>query len=325
MASPMDADAAVVERRPPRRAGTRTLSDLVSRIGRAAGRLGDGPAGAPTEDTIVRLGNGCKRDDVINRWRHTRSIRTISPRGRAAQKGVHYLDVGTSGGIFRSRARLLPDDRGRSRGGGAASIRSSRRSRPAMTPVGRTPGTAMDGDGRAERGMRIAAARRRAISFKMIHNGIGIRHDCRPMRGFSTSCTATSKASNPPDGVTNFDSPKSPSCATASVLVSSWPARSHGRGAGRECDASVEFFRRGAGFGEGPLGRERRRSKNRAAECSGRALYARLPLPQKQPFAERRALGHAVQVRRPMLEAGRPNRGLSRFIPAPRAGAPTTA
>jgi 6-phosphogluconate dehydrogenase len=49
-------------------------------------------------DTIIDGGNSYYIDDI-------RRAKELSG------KGIHYCDVGTSGGIWGPRARLLPDDR----------------------------------------------------------------------------------------------------------------------------------------------------------------------------------------------------------------------
>ena len=59
----------------------------------------------------------------------TRTTSTTSgARRRLARRGIHYVEVGTSGGVWGLGARLLPDDRRRA-GRSHASTRSSRRLR----------------------------------------------------------------------------------------------------------------------------------------------------------------------------------------------------
>ncbi len=59
-------------------------------------------------DTIIDGGNTYYHDDI----RHAAALR---------EKGIHHIDVGTSGGVWGLRARLLPDDRRRGRAWSSAS------------------------------------------------------------------------------------------------------------------------------------------------------------------------------------------------------------
>ena len=58
------------------------------------------PAGAPTEDIISQLGEWLQADDVIIDGGNTFYQDDIWRAAVLRQKGIHYLDVGTSGGVF---------------------------------------------------------------------------------------------------------------------------------------------------------------------------------------------------------------------------------
>ncbi len=79
----------------------RTLTELVAHLGPG--------------DIVVDGGNSYYRDDL----RRAADLRA---------SGLHYVDVGTSGGVWRRGARLLPDDRRRA-GGGRAPRADLRRAR----------------------------------------------------------------------------------------------------------------------------------------------------------------------------------------------------
>ena len=74
------------------------------------------PAGDPTESTVDRA-----RRAAVGRRRHHRRRQHELSRRRAARadarrpSGIHYVDAGTSGGIWGLHGRLLPDGRRRSR------------------------------------------------------------------------------------------------------------------------------------------------------------------------------------------------------------------
>ena len=94
-------------------------------------------------DTIIDGGNTYYKDDI----RRAKTLR---------EKGIIYVDVGTSRRRVRARARLLHDDRRREGGGAAGSTRSSPRWRPGSATIERTPHR--DGrDPRAEQGYIHAA------------------------------------------------------------------------------------------------------------------------------------------------------------------------
>jgi 6-phosphogluconate dehydrogenase len=58
------------------------------------------PAGKPTEDTIRQLAELFAKDDVVIDGGNTFYKDDIRRAGMLAPKGIHYLDVGTSGGVW---------------------------------------------------------------------------------------------------------------------------------------------------------------------------------------------------------------------------------
>ena len=70
------------------------------------------PAGEITEATVDELVGAARRRATPSSTAATRTTATTSAvRTSSPARGIHYLDVGTSGGVFGPRARLLPDDR----------------------------------------------------------------------------------------------------------------------------------------------------------------------------------------------------------------------
>ena len=109
------------------------------------------------DDTIIDGGNSYYHDDI------TRS-KALAP------KKLHYLDVGTSGGVWGLERGLLPDDRrglGRRACGSTRSSRRSRRARAALEPTpGRAPGS------QASQGYLHCGPSGAGHFVKMVHNGI---------------------------------------------------------------------------------------------------------------------------------------------------------
>lgn len=96
-----DADAAAVGRLAAEGAtGAASLADLVGRLTAPRAVWVMLPAGAPTEDTIATLANLLSRGDVIIDGGNTFYQDDVRRGATLAAKGIHYLDVGTSGGVW---------------------------------------------------------------------------------------------------------------------------------------------------------------------------------------------------------------------------------
>ena len=80
--------------------GARDLDDLISQLGSPRAIWIMLPAGAPTEETVAALANRLSTDDVILDGGNTFYRDDIRRAQTLAGKGVHYVDVGTSGGVW---------------------------------------------------------------------------------------------------------------------------------------------------------------------------------------------------------------------------------
>jgi 6-phosphogluconate dehydrogenase len=149
---------------------TASLADLVKQLSLPRAVWVMVPAGAPTEDTIARLGEVLARDDVIVDGGNTFYQDDIRRAGALRAKGIHHLDVGTSGGIFgleRGFCLMIGGDR-------AVAERLDpifATLAPGHDGVARTPGRTGDA-GRAERGYAYCGPHGAGHFVKMIHNGI---------------------------------------------------------------------------------------------------------------------------------------------------------
>jgi 6-phosphogluconate dehydrogenase len=81
-------------------AGSSGLDDLVHRLTPPRAVWVMLPAGGPTDDTITALGNILSRDDVIIDGGNTFWQDDIRRAKALKDKGIHYVDAGTSGGIW---------------------------------------------------------------------------------------------------------------------------------------------------------------------------------------------------------------------------------
>ena len=130
------------------------------------------PAGGPTEDTIAAIGEGAKDGDIVIDGGNTFYKDDIRRSKLLAEKGVHYVDVGTSGGVWgleRGYCMMI--------GGDVETVNLLDPVFDALAPglgtIVRTPGRIADAvDPRAEKGYIHAGPAGSGHFVKMIHNGI---------------------------------------------------------------------------------------------------------------------------------------------------------
>ena len=130
------------------------------------------PAGGPTEDTIAAIGDGARDGDIVIDGGNTFYKDDIRRAKGLAEKGVHYVDVGTSGGVWgleRGYCMMI--------GGDVETVNLLDPIFDALAPgmgdIGRTPGRIADKvDPRAEKGYIHAGPPGSGHFVKMIHNGI---------------------------------------------------------------------------------------------------------------------------------------------------------
>ena len=128
------------------------------------------PAGAPTEDTIAALGELMESDDIIIDGGNTFYKDDIRRAKALRQRGLHYADVGTSGGVWGL-------ERGYCMMVGAEDETFERLEplfeslAPGYGDIERTQGRHAPDD-RAERGYIHAGPVGAGHYVKMIHNGI---------------------------------------------------------------------------------------------------------------------------------------------------------
>jgi 6-phosphogluconate dehydrogenase len=166
-----DVDAAMVERLAAEGLpATGSLSDLVRQLAPPRVVWVMVPAGAPTEDTVSKLGELLQREDVVIDGGNTFYQDDIRRAAALRPKGIHYLDVGTSGGVFgleRGFCLMIGGER-------AVAERLDpifATLAPGDDGVGRSPGRAGP-QTRAERGFAYCGPHGAGHFVKMIHNGI---------------------------------------------------------------------------------------------------------------------------------------------------------
>jgi 6-phosphogluconate dehydrogenase len=150
--------------------GASDLADLVSRLQAPRAVWVMLPAGAPTEETIQQLSSLLEPDDVIIDGGNTFYKDDIRRAGELTAKQLHYVDVGTSGGVWglqRGYCMMI--------GGETPVIERLDPLFDCLAPgMGEIPRTRdrKAADDRAERGYIHAGPAGSGHFVKMIHNGI---------------------------------------------------------------------------------------------------------------------------------------------------------
>jgi len=80
--------------------GASSLEDLVSKLDAPRAVWIMVPAGKPTEDTVDALAGLLEKGDIIVDGGNSRWTDDKSRSARLEPKGIHYVDVGTSGGVW---------------------------------------------------------------------------------------------------------------------------------------------------------------------------------------------------------------------------------
>ena len=183
----------------------------------AARDLGHAAGGRSPSDTMRRARGGCWRRATSSSTAAIPTSRTMSaaPR-RSSAKRIHYVDVGTSGGVWGLERGYLHDDR-RRQGGGRPSRSDLRRARAGRRATfRRTPGR--EGrDPRVEQGYLHCGPAGAGHFVKMVHNGIEYGLMQAYAEGFDILRNAASKSL--PDGpaLRRSTSPTSPRCGGAAA------------------------------------------------------------------------------------------------------------
>ena len=153
--------------------GASSLEDIKGKLEKPAIFWVMLPAGPPTEDTIAALGGIAEAGDIIIDGGNSFYKHDIRRAKELKEKGIDYIDVGTSGGVWgleRGYCMMI--------GGDAAAFKHLdpvfKTLAPGLGTIPRTPNRmAQEGeDERAEEGYIHAGPAGAGHFVKMVHNGI---------------------------------------------------------------------------------------------------------------------------------------------------------
>jgi len=151
--------------------GAASMDDFVAKLAPPRVAWVMVPAGDPTEQTVAALGERLARGDVIVDGGNSYFKDDVRRARQLAPKGVHYLDIGTSGGIWgieRGYCMMI----GGPREAAATLDPILKTLAPGRGDTPRTPGREKVRGGTAEEGYLYCGPSGAGHFVKMVHNGI---------------------------------------------------------------------------------------------------------------------------------------------------------
>ena len=151
-------------------AGTTSLDDFASKLDKPRVAWVMVPAGGPTENTVLALAEHFEAGDIIIDGGNSYFKDDVRRGKLLKEKGIHYVDVGTSGGVWgleRGYCMMV--------GGAKEAVRHIdpilKTLAPGRGDIPRTPGREQKG-GTAEEGYVHCGPMGAGHFVKMVHNGI---------------------------------------------------------------------------------------------------------------------------------------------------------
>src|SRR5215469_8416278 len=171
--------------------GSTSLQDLVSKLKAPRAVWIMVPAGGPTEQTVQTLAQSLENGDTIIDGGNSYFKDDVRRSKSLTDKGIHYVDVGTSGGVWgleRGYCMMI--------GGPKEAVRRLdpifKTLAPGIGDIPRTPGFEKRG-GSAEQGYIHCGPSGSGHFVKMVHNGIEYGILQAYAEGFDIFRNATSK------------------------------------------------------------------------------------------------------------------------------------
>jgi 6-phosphogluconate dehydrogenase len=210
-----DAVAALVK---DKAEGAKSLEDVAKQLQKPRVAWVMLPAGAPTEETVKALAGLFEKDDIIIDGGNSFYKDDIRRAKMLKEKGIHYVDVGTSGGVWgldRGFCMMI---------GGEKDVVAKldpifSAMAPGLGTIERTKGYASDP--RAEEGYIHAGPNGAGHFVKMVHNGIEYGLMQAYAEGFDILQGKNNDAL-PPDERYDLDLPQIAEVWRRGSVISSW-------------------------------------------------------------------------------------------------------
>ena len=241
------------------------------------------PAGSPTEETIDQLGGALAREDAVIDGGNTFYRDDIRRAEALAAKGLHYVDVGTSGGVWgleRGYCMMI--------GGEKAVVDRLDPIFATLAPgLGDIPRTRRSptADGRAEQGYIHAGPVGAGHFVKMVHNGIEYGLMQAYAEGFDILRGKAGDAIPPADRFT-LDLPDIAEVWRRGSVISSWLLDLTAEALAGDAELS-KFEGEVADSGEGRWTIDAAIEEAVPANVLSAALYARFRSREGHPFGEK--------------------------------------
>ena len=260
-----------------------SLADAVARLARPRALWVMLPSGEPTETTVAALFDLVEADDVLIDGGNSFYKDDVRRARHSAGKQVHYLDVGTSGGVWglqRGFCMMIGGDK----------VAVDRLDpifaalAPGMGDIVRTPGRARDDD-RAERGYIHAGPPGAGHFVKMVHNGIEYGMMQAYAEGFDI-LKGKASADLPQDQRYDLDLPEIAEVWRRGSVVSSWLLDLAASALARDAELAA-YSGTVADSGEGRWTIEAAVEEAVPANVLAAALFARFRSREEDTFGEK--------------------------------------
>ncbi len=294
--------------------GSSSLEEFVAKLEKPRAVWVMVPAGDITDKTIAELAEVLEEGDTIIDGGNTHYVEDIRHANALREKGIHHVDVGTSGGVWGFERGFCLMIGGETEVVDRLSARSSRRSRLGSTPRRARPGRTGE-PSQAEYGYYHCGPNGAGHFVKMVHNGIEYGLMAAYAEGLNIIANAdmgkrqrdmdaeTAPLERPELYEFEIDTTEVAEVWRRGSVVGSWLLDLTAAGAPRLPQAR-RLRRPRVRLGRGPLDVDRGdRGRHPRPGPHGRALLA-LRVQEHGRLREPPPLRHAQAIRRPRREVG---------------------
>ena len=266
---------------------------------------------AVVDKTLAALLPHLEAGDIVIDGGNSNYVDDIRRAQELAAKGIHYVDVGTSGGVWgleRGYCMMI--------GGEAAIVRHLdpifARLAPGIGDIARTPGRAVAGAaarGTAEQGYLHCGANGAGHFVKMVHNGIeyglmaAYAEGMNVLRGANVGSAQhavdaeTTPLAHPEHYRYDFNLPDIAEVWRRGSVIASWLLDLTANALAKD-PALAQFLGPRVGFGRGPLDDQGRDRRGRADAGADHGALRPVQLARRGAVPGQAPVGDALRVRR---------------------------